>query len=207
MRESRSCNDYDPELFQKVKQAVTMKQAAEYYGLKVNRKGLCLCPFHHDTNPSLKIYPNGKGFFCFTCGAGGDPITFAARYRGIRNIEAARELAGAFQVPVQAPATYQEKREAERQRRKRAEIRVFAKRSGMLLMAYYCLLCEAIREKNEHFAEGLQNISWTQYMMEQVETCPEEVYQDRKAVRKIGEIEGRIIDWYIRAGADGSISR
>lgn len=207
MRESRSCNGYDPELFQKVKQSVTMEQVAEYYGLEINRKGLCLCPFHQDTNPSLKIYPNGKGFFCFTCGVGGDPVTFAARYRGIRNVEAAKELAEAFQIPVQAPSTYREKREAERQRRRRAEIGAFARRSYMFLMAYYCLLCEAIHEKNGHFAEGLQNISWVQYMMGQVEACPEAVYQDRKAVRKIEEIEGRVIDWYIRIEADGSISR
>lgn len=197
MRASHSCKDYDPELFQKVKQAVSMQQVVEYYGLQINRKGLCLCPFHHDTDPSLKIYPNGKGFYCFTCGTGGDQIKFAALYRGIRNVDAAKELAAAFQVPVEVPTTYREKREAELAKRRRADIAAFAKRSKIFLLAYYSLLCEAILEQNEHFAEGLQNITWTQYMMEQIEECPEEVYQDRKAVKKIGEIEGRVIDWYI----------
>ena len=80
MREFHSC---DPELFRKVKESVSMQAVAEYYGLQVNRKGLCLCPFHHDTDPSMKIYPNGKGFYCFTCGTGGDQIKFAALYQGI----------------------------------------------------------------------------------------------------------------------------
>ena len=53
---------YDPDLFRKVKEAVSMQQVAEYYGLQLNRKGLCQCPFHQDKNPSLKIYPDGKDF-------------------------------------------------------------------------------------------------------------------------------------------------
>ena len=65
-----------------------MQQTVEYYGLKVNSRGLCLCPFHRDTHPSMKIYPNGKGFYCFVCGAGGDPVKFAALYRGVSNLDA-----------------------------------------------------------------------------------------------------------------------
>lgn len=203
MRESHSC---DPELYRKVKDAVSMQQVAEYYGLKVNRKGLCLCPFHSDRNPSLKLYPNGKGFYCFTCGTGGDQITFAARFRSIRNEEAAKELAGAFGIPVQEPVTYREKREAERARRKRKELEQFARRAKMYLTVYRGLLCEAIRERNGHFYEGLGSLSRVEYLLDCLEQCPADVYADRKAVRKIGEVEGRIADWYIRAGADGALS-
>ena len=89
-----------------------MRQVAEYCGLQVNRKGLCSCPFHAETSPSLKIYPNGKGFFCFGCGAGGDQVKFLALYRDVSNYEAAKELAEAFGIPVSVPSTYREKREA-----------------------------------------------------------------------------------------------
>ena len=58
MRESRS---YDPELYRKVKESVTMQQAVEYCGLRVI-KDKCLCPFHKDQHPSMKIYPDGKGY-------------------------------------------------------------------------------------------------------------------------------------------------
>ena len=61
MKESRSC---DPELYSRVKDAVSMQQAVEYCGLHVSN-GKCLCPFHKDTHPSMKIYPNGKGYYCF----------------------------------------------------------------------------------------------------------------------------------------------
>lgn len=198
---------YDPELFRKIKEAVSMQQVAEYYGLQINRKGLCLCPFHQDKDPSLKIYPNGKGFYCFSCGAGGDQIKFVSMYLDTSNYEAAKELAAAFDIPLAEPVTYREKREAELARRRRAAVAVFKKRAIMYVKMYWILLCEAIHERNEHFTEALQNITYIEYLLQNLEECPEEVYEDKKAVRRIGEIEGRIADWYIRIEADGTISR
>ncbi len=65
MKASRSC---DPELYSRIKDAVSMQQAVEYCGLHI-LNGKCLCPFHKDTHPSMKIYPNGKGYYCFVCGS------------------------------------------------------------------------------------------------------------------------------------------
>ncbi len=42
-------------VFEAVKQSVTTRQAAEHYGIKVNRNGMCVCPFHNDKNPSMKV--------------------------------------------------------------------------------------------------------------------------------------------------------
>lgn len=42
-------------LFESVKQAVTTRQAAERYGLEVNRSGMAICPFHEDHTPSLML--------------------------------------------------------------------------------------------------------------------------------------------------------
>ena len=50
-----------------IKAAISVKQAAEHYGLKVNRNGMACCPFHNDRHPSLKL--NEDYFFCFDCGA------------------------------------------------------------------------------------------------------------------------------------------
>lgn len=33
-----------------------------------------LCPFHNDHKPSLCCYSKGRGFYCFSCGKGGDAI-------------------------------------------------------------------------------------------------------------------------------------
>lgn len=204
MRAYRSC-DHDPDLYQKVKDAVSMQQAVEYCGMKVE-KGHCLCPFHKDRRPSMKIYPDGKGYYCFACGAGGDQIKFVARYHGLRNYEAAKELASAFGIPVRIPVTYREKREAERRQRGRQAQAAFVRRAKMHLTVYRGLLCEAIRERNEHFWEGLGNLTYVEYLLDCLEQCPEELYSDKKAVSEIGKVEGRIIGWYERSETDGAVS-
>lgn len=56
-------------LFETVKSAVTVKQAAEYYGCKVNRGDMICCPFHDDRHPSMKL--NEDYFYCFGCGTTG----------------------------------------------------------------------------------------------------------------------------------------
>ena len=203
MKASHLC---DPELFWKVKSAVSMQQVAEAYGLTVNGKGLCLCPFHEDRNPSLKIYPDGKGFYCFTCGTGGDPIKFVALLQGISNYEAASELATTFQIPVQIPTTYREKREAEIRQRRRREKCGFLVKAKKTLVAYRGFLCTAIRERNEHFFEGLNGLTYVEYLLDCLEQCPEELYADKKAVKRIVEIERRLAGWDRGPGADGAVS-
>ena len=54
-------------IYEIIKAAISVKQAAEHYGLNVNRNGMACCPFHNDRHPSLKL--NEDYFFCFGCGA------------------------------------------------------------------------------------------------------------------------------------------
>ena len=35
-------------IFEAVKQSVTTRQAAESYGIRVNKNGMAVCPFHRD---------------------------------------------------------------------------------------------------------------------------------------------------------------
>lgn len=39
-------------LFETVKNNVSLREAAQAYGLEVNRHGKALCPFHNDRNPA-----------------------------------------------------------------------------------------------------------------------------------------------------------
>ena len=57
-------------IYETIKAAISVKQAAEHYGLKVSHNGMACCPFHNDRHPSLKL--NEDYFFCFGCGAKGD---------------------------------------------------------------------------------------------------------------------------------------
>lgn len=83
-------------VFEAVKETtVTTRQAAEAYGIPVRRNGMCLCPFHNDKNPSMKV---DQRFHCFGCQADGDVIDFTAKLFGLSVKEAALKLAADFGV-------------------------------------------------------------------------------------------------------------
>ena len=84
-------------IFETIKQQVTARQAAERYGIHINRSGMAVCPFHKDKNPSMKL---DNRFYCFACQATGDVIDFAARLYDLSPKEAALKLAWDFGIPV-----------------------------------------------------------------------------------------------------------
>ena len=81
-------------VFEAVKQSVSTREAAEFYGIKVRRNGMACCPFHDDKNPSMKL--NEEYFYCFGCGATGDVIDLTARLYNLSPKEAAEKLAQDF---------------------------------------------------------------------------------------------------------------
>jgi hypothetical protein len=88
-------------IYKTAKENVTVRQAAEHYGLTVQRNGMCCCPFHRDLHPSMKL--NEDYFFCFGCGAHGDVIDFVSRLFGISSYEAAKKLAYDFGLDPDKP--------------------------------------------------------------------------------------------------------
>ena len=90
-------------VYNAVKSSITTRQAAELYGLTVNRKGMCKCPFHEDKNPSMKV---DKRFHCFGCQADGDVIEFTSRLFGFNKKAAALKLASDFGIRYNEHAAY-----------------------------------------------------------------------------------------------------
>ncbi|MCD7802373.1 MAG: CHC2 zinc finger domain-containing protein [Clostridiales bacterium] len=85
-------------VFEAVKQSVTTRQAAETYGIRVNRNGMCVCPFHDDRTPSMKV---DRRFHCFGCQADGDVIDFTAKLFDMNSKGAAVKLAADFGIPYE----------------------------------------------------------------------------------------------------------
>ena len=86
-------------IFSEVKEHVTARNVAEFYGLKVKRNGLACCPFHNDKHPSMKI---DKFYYCFACGAKGDAINYVASTYGLSQYEAAKKIAEDFHIILQS---------------------------------------------------------------------------------------------------------
>lgn len=52
-----------------------------------------LCPFHADKHPSMNVNPQMGIFKCFSCGKGGNVITYMMDYHKLTFIEAVKQLA------------------------------------------------------------------------------------------------------------------
>lgn len=88
-------------IFEIVKENVNLREAAELYGIDVNRYGKALCPFHNDRNPSL--YVADDHYYCFACGEHGDVIDFVGKLFQLSPYDAARKLMADFHLSPDKP--------------------------------------------------------------------------------------------------------
>ena len=158
-------------VFETVKQFVTVREAAERYGIEVKRGGMACCPFHDDKNPSMKL--NEEYFYCFGCGATGDVIDLTARLYNLSTKEAAEKLAQDFGLiyDSQAPP----RRRYVRQKTEAQKFREDRQRCYRVLSDYYYLLkkWEADRsprtpeeEPHPRFVEAIQKKTYVEYLLD-----------------------------------------
>ena len=83
-------------IFEIVKENINLREAAELYGIDVNRYGKALCPFHNDRHPSL--YVADDHYYCFACGEHGDVIDFVGRLFQLSPYNAAQKLIADFHL-------------------------------------------------------------------------------------------------------------
>ena len=88
-------------LFQKIKSAITVPQAAKVYGMEPDRRGMVCCPFHSDSHPSMKL--NDNYYYCFGCGATGDVVDLTAKLFDLNPRQAAEKLAHDFGLDPDKP--------------------------------------------------------------------------------------------------------
>ena len=158
-------------VFETVKQSVTVREAAERYGIEVKRGGMACCPFHDDKNPSMKL--NEEYFYCFGCGATGDVIDLTARLYNLSPKEAAEKLAQDFGLiyDSQAPP----RRNYVHQKTEARKFREDRQRCYRVLSDYYYLLkkWEADRsprtpeeEPHPRFVEAIQKKPYVDYLLD-----------------------------------------
>ena len=88
-------------LYQKIKSAITVQQVGEMYGMEPDRHGMVCCPFHSDSDPSMKL--NDTYYYCFGCGANGDAIDLTAKLFDLNPRQAAEKLIHDFGLDPDKP--------------------------------------------------------------------------------------------------------
>ena len=157
-------------VFEAVKQSVSTRDAAAFYGIEVKRNGMACCPFHDDKNPSMKV---DQRFHCFGCGEDGDVIDFTAKLFDLSPKEAAEKLAQDFGLiyDSQAPP----RRRYVRQKTEAQKFREDRQRCYRVLSDYYYLLkkWEADRsprtpeeEPHPRFVEAIQKKAYVEYLLD-----------------------------------------
>ena len=157
-------------VFEAVKQSVSTREAAEFYGIKVNRTGMACCPFHDDKNPSMKV---DQRFHCFGCGEDGDVIDFTAKLFDLSSKEAAEKLAQDFGLiyDSQAPP----RRRYVRQKTEAQQFREDRQRCYRVLSDYYHLLKKwgidhsprtPEEEPHPRFVEAIQKKTYVEYLLD-----------------------------------------
>ena len=156
-------------IYESIKAAISVKQAAEHYGLKVSRSGMACCLFHHDRHPSLKL--NEDYFFCFGCGAKGDVIDLVTRLFGLSSYEAAQKLAADFGIGTEPGRAVEASRKP-----KRPHIRQFREDEMLCFRALtdYLHLLEDWKVRyapktpddalDDRFVEACQMIDYIEYL-------------------------------------------
>ena len=157
-------------VFEAVKQSVSTRDAAAFYGIEVKRNGMACCPFHDDKNPSMKV---DQRFHCFGCGEDGDVIDFTAKLFDLSPKEAAEKLAQDFGLiyDSQAPP----RRRYVRQKNEAQKFREDRQHCYRVLSDYYYLLkkWEADRsprtpeeEPHPRFVEVIQKKTYVEYLLD-----------------------------------------
>ena len=65
--------------YETVLQQANIRDVLSNYGIAVHGNK-CLCPFHDDKNPSMYIDNKRNIVKCFSCGEGGNAISFIKKY-------------------------------------------------------------------------------------------------------------------------------
>ncbi|MCD8110653.1 MAG: CHC2 zinc finger domain-containing protein [Clostridiales bacterium] len=203
-------------VFEAVRDSVTARQAVETYGIKVNRNGMALCPFHNDKNPSMKIYK--RRYHCFGCQADGDAIDFTANYFGLSKKDAAIKLAEDFGIAFDnkkrqksAPAIRRKTREQLLEQTEQQFFRIISDYYH-LLRRWKAEYAPQPEDEDWHplFVEALENLTVMEYLMDTLLYADTEEKVDlmNDYREKVKEYERRIREvTAAEAGRTGSDNR
>lgn len=182
---------------ERIREEVTMEQVLALYGY-VPRRGYILCPFHGDRNPSLKIYPGNKGWYCFGCGRGGSAIDFVMAHENCSFRLAVAAIANALGLGPAVPAGNPE--DGVRQQTLRREADAFA---GTFLKHCDALLreledvqylnCRKTRELEARRAENAASLTADEYTFLLCRPDRDEDLEIRKAM--IEDLKKEVSAW------------
>ena len=144
-----------------------------HYGIEEDRNHNCLCPFHGDKHPSMKVYQDHG--YCFACGVSTDGVKLVAHLFGLSPFEAAQRIAHDFGITDRHVA--QEIVRKQQILRQNAEKRKQGvdRAHGLMIRYLWCLQhwldeyrpVDPTAPLDERFVWALQNIEYVRYLLDE----------------------------------------
>ena len=170
-------------IYSEIKEVVTTRDAAMFYGYRVSRTGMMRCPFHNDRTPSMKVDQN---FICFGCQEKGDVIRFTGKLFQLTPYEAAVKLINDFHLNIKIngsgkppPKTSGSKKSRMSRKRKQTSreelFRKTVKRMESIYIKYFFLLNEwriryepvsASGQFHPLFEEAVMKTDYVEYLLD-----------------------------------------
>ena len=156
-----------------IKRAVTMPDLLERLGMDPPRQGFILCPFHPDSDASLKVYQGDRGWHCFGCGQGGSVIDFVMQYLGLSFSDAVQELGRMYGLvgggnPV---AAYTRKFRNDQQKTRRRTVEELHERAHKILVQEH-------DDFNDDLVWACQNVAHLDFLMELLDAGREDDFNE-----------------------------
>jgi len=164
-------------IFEEIKNRVDIIDAAERFGVQVDRHNKALCFVHSERNPSLSFRNNR--YKCFSCNTSGDVIEMICQLKGVKPIEAAKILNSIYGLNLfdkKTDYTYLRK-QLESEKAKLSAWNAWELRASIIIATYLKQLDEWKRlyapktpDEPLHplFVESLNNIAYWDYVYQSV---------------------------------------
>jgi len=196
------------DIFTEIKSAVSLEEAASFYGINYNNNKMCCCLFHKDRHPSMKL--NKDYYYCFSCGAHGDVINIVQQLYNLSPIDAAKKICLDFNLNPKSDIHNSPSIVAQNQKEiehKNELERAFAKNRRdalFILHEYHGLLLKWKRElvpddmnlnnANPLFLEALNNFDRIDAMIDELTygTMKEQIDFIKTFDKEVSKIEKRI---------------
>ena len=157
------------DVFQEIKDNVSLYNVVSDAGFEINNSGFALCPFHNDTKPSLKIYEDA--YHCFVCEAHGSAIDFVKNIYNISIQDAIKKLDNDYGLGLTDYEMSSEEIAAIKAKRlKRLQEKEYVSEKILELAQEHCRLWNGLKNSEEWSGQwvlSLQRLGVVEAMFEQ----------------------------------------
>lgn len=163
---------------EELKSLIELDDLVARLGFTPNRAGFISCPAHLDKTPSLKIYTDDRGWYCFGCNQGGTVIDFYMHVCKVDFKHAMSDLQRLYGLADSEPLPRQARAEIARQRGRRRKQNYLEEKEKEWFdrwSHYKAILDQPHSEWSEELEDACRNIAYAEYQYEYMKGRREEL--------------------------------